>query len=274
MKKVSELKTLGLFVVFVLALFFVGSLVLTAGKGFSDPAFLNKYLTYFTFGIVGLAVISVAIFYNRLVKPIFVVPLNNPDDSVFSSVAFLRNPFLLSLTFIVILFIPLYLSASGGVFFSSIPQQVSEFGNVFGDSVLPGLNENLLMMTFIILVLSAGSFFFLNRLKSRSGFGLFKFLIFPLLMGGIWTVFHNLVYGSNEGALISTFVFGFVGGFLTVVFMSFYPWFILHVLSNFMVSIRDRGYFGNDVFILFLWFLWIVCVFLLLIFVFRKKKVK
>ena len=92
---------------------------------------------------------------------------------------------------------------------------VSEFGNVFGYSVLPGVNEILLFFVFIIGVLSAGYYFFVSRLKSKSGFNVFKFVFFPILMGAIWLLFHNLVYSGNDVASFSTFVFGVVGPIVT-----------------------------------------------------------
>ena len=75
-------------------------------------------------------------------------------------------------------------------------------------------------------------------------------LVIPLISAFGWMVFHNLVYGADEVAGVFTFLFGFVGTFLSTSSMSFIPWSVLHFLTNFVISAKKQGLFASDFFLL------------------------
>ena len=70
-----------------------------------------------------------------------------------------------------------------------------------------------------------------------------------IIVGFVWMLFHRLVYGGNDPASAFTFLFGFLGAFLTLLTMSFITWFVFHFVSNFWLSVRTRGYYSSDLFL-------------------------
>jgi hypothetical protein len=253
---------------------FIASMALTSGRGFEDTLFLQKFLVYFIFGLIGVLATFGLIFYakfNR--KRGFQVPLHEPELSIFGSKSVFSNPLFLALIVFVIFFPVAFLAGTRNTFFSAIPlasQQVQVWANVVGDSLLPAFNENSLMLIPLIIMI-----WFFNRKKS--GLNPFvRFIVIPVVFAGLWLLFHNLVYSGNDVASWATWLFGFVGAELTMIFYSSIPFAILHFTTNFVLSLKERGLYSNDLFLFELWAVYVIIV----IFVFwlgfriRKKRLK
>ena len=56
-------------------------------------------------------------------------------------------------------------------------------------------------------------------------------VVIPAIVG-FWTLLHLAVYGANDTQILGTAFFGFVGAISYVVFGTFIPWYIFHVINN------------------------------------------
>jgi len=74
--------------------------------------------------------------------------------------------------------------------------------------------------------------------------------IISLLMGGGWMGFHRIVYGNDEASLFATFIFGFMGAFLTILFGTIFIWYIWHFWNNFFVKIRELVTINEDIIVI------------------------
>jgi hypothetical protein len=92
-------------------------------------------------------------------------------------------------------------------------------------------------------------------------------------MGLLWMLFHTKVYGNDDAALLSTFGFGTVGFFVSLVTMSFIPFVLMHFITNFMLALKKYGLMSNDgigVAVVFAELIFIAVFFLL----YRNEKAK
>lgn len=240
------------FIGIVIFLEFLGAIALTVGKGFEDASFTNRFLVYLAFIIIGVGGILFSQYKNKISrKRIFLIPLHEPEESLFlGQFKVFKNPVLLLFVGLIV-FIPIFFVSAkyANAFFSGIPfkpQQISLFSNLFGDSIFPAISENNLMYVPIILLLSLNYFLF-YRLKIVYWFN--NIFSIPLIMAFLWKAFHNVVYGSSDPASTYTFVFGYIGILLTLVTMSAILWFVMHLLADFFLSAKVAGILSTDVFI-------------------------
>ena len=219
---------------------------LTIGRGVEELSFVKQFSLYLIIGIVGVLFIFLVDLFNfftrkRNLKAI----LHDPEDSLFASVKFrvVFNPVLLALGSLL-LFLPLtYFSARfKNVFFTAIPQQISEFSKVWADAMFPAICETLLFA----VPYSLAVFWAERNIRNRVLYWFVTLLVFPLVFGLLWMFFHNAVYGSDDVALLATFVFGFVGTLLTMATRSLIPFAVVHFVSNLMLSLKRHGLFAND----------------------------
>jgi hypothetical protein len=85
--------------------------------------------------------------------------------------------------------------------------------------------------------------------------------------------FHNAVYGSDDVALLSTFIFGYVGALVTLATMTLIPFGVIHFLSNLMLSLKKHGAFANDFTGIILGVIWFLAV-VLFVYVYKLDKKK
>lgn len=242
-------KVVFLISIFLLALMVVSGYALTAGRGLDDNTFVLRFTIYSILGGSGILFLFIVNLYNfingtRLIKTI----VHDPEEGILGSLKTVRNPWLLLLMTMIIFTVPLYfLGKFSNTFFSAVPfhvQQITTFSNIWADSVFPALAENLFIFIPLCLVYTWN--FKRNYRKNRTGFYAINLLLIPILFAFAWEFFHWKVYGSNEVALLSTFIFGFVGVLATMTTVSFIPWATLHFLTNFMLSLRKYGLMSSD----------------------------
>lgn len=258
----------------IVVLFMVGAgFVLTTGGGVSNPAFKERFLLYSIMGGLGFAFIFGVDLFNfvtgtRVLKTI----VHEPEESVVGGFRVIRSPLLLFLLSVII-FLPLTLifasvsntffssspfvsqsfltsaSASVGGFFASLMSTVSDAG-------FPALAENL--FAFVLLSL-AYTFVYKKFYRQNSGVHfLITLLVFPILFGFMWMLYHNSAYGTNDIFLRSTLFFGILGIFFTMFTMSFIVWAVMHFLTNFMIVLRNYGYLANEGWIVGLILVWVL----------------
>lgn len=268
--KNKDITRLLYFVAIVIFLSFIGALALTVGRGLDSVEFFTRFQIYLLFGVIGISGIIVATFFARSLS-FLVVPLHNPESSLFGDLRVFRDPVLLTLA-CFILFFPLFFYAGAKqVFFSSIPQQISAFSNVLSDSLFPALYENLLMFIPIIVGVGLLGFYFKKRSYNPVLYYFGLYVVLPVLMGFLWMAFHNLVYSGSESSQLFTFLFGLFGTLITLLSMSFVPWFVLHFCTNFVLSVKTRGLLSSDLFLAELWGVYILVV-LLFFYLWGKRK--
>ena len=123
--------------------------------------------------------------------------------------------------------------------FVGIPQmpfQVTPFGEVFFSAEPPAFAETTMMLFVFSLIMGLNAWI---SSKFRLGkIGYFSMgVVACLIVGGLWTGFHSIVYGSSESALWATFIFGTGGALLTLLSGSFIPWYAWHFWNNIFVKL-------------------------------------
>ena len=270
--KTSFIVTISFIAVMVIAAF-----ALTAGKGLDDPNFVSRFILYAILGTVGIAyVILVALYNVSAKKRVLKVIIHDPEESIIGKFKVVRNPLLLGLVTLDIFTIPLFYAGKySNTFFSGISftrQQITTFSNLWANSAFP-LNENWLFLVPISLLYTWN--WKANRKSNIVLFWAINLIGIPVLMAVGWMLFHNAVYGSDEAALLSTFIFGGISVMLTMLTVSVIPWLILHFLTDFMLALKKFGLMSSDT-IAFAVFAFEILFIILTIIVWRwdKKKAK
>jgi len=244
----KDYKTVFVMTIFLLAFMVISGFLLTAGRGLDDNTFVLRFIIYSILGGTGLLFMFVVSLYNyinhtRTLKTI----VHDPEEGILKIKA-VYNPVLLFLMTLILFTLPLFfLGKFSNTFLSGVPfkvQQITTFANIWADSVFPALAENLFI--FILLALVYTWNFKKNYKRNGVMFYSINLIFLPLLFAFLWMFFHLKVYGSNEIALLSTFVFGFIGILLTMSTMSFIPFAVLHFLTNFMLSIKRYNLMSSD----------------------------
>jgi len=78
-----------------------------------------------------------------------------------------------------------------------------------------------------------------------AGFFIIGFLLVVPIISFTWAGIHGLVYSSSEIKLFATFLFGFFGAALTLLFASFIPWLVWHFFNNFFIKLKDAAIYTN-----------------------------
>jgi len=262
----------------VIAIFgIIAGFMLTTGKGIDDPTFVTRFLIYAVLGGGGLIFLfgvqlSNFITGERRLRAI----IHDPEDGLLGQLKIVSKPVLLLLTSFA-LFLPamLWLAKFSNTFLSAIPfrsQQITVFANVYADSVFPALAENL----FIFIPLSLIYTWNYKTFKKSNSvfFWTINLLVIPLLFATLWRFFHMAVYGSSEVALLSTFIFGFLGILMTMVTMSFIPFAVFHFCTNLVLSLKYNQLLSSDKILwsfILIEIALLVSIWLLATFVFKKK---
>ena len=206
--KSDGLKTLYFIIVLAFIVFIVGGFLGTAGKGFSDADFKERYSLYFIFGLSSLLIFGLIALTNFISgKELIFLPVHDPEDSlVGDSSLWVRSPILFSLVSLVLAFVfAFYFAFFKNTFFSSVPQSISSVSTVWSQSILP-LVENPFFFVLVPLIL----LFFNRRFFFKSNRALYwgvNLVVIPLVSAFMWVIFHNLVYAGSESAQLSTFIF-------------------------------------------------------------------
>jgi len=225
----------------------VGGFLGTGGRAFSDPSFLERYTIYMILGAVGLGIFGVLALVNFVNgREVVFVPIHDPEDSLFGDrFLFFRSPVLFALVSILFsLAYAFYFAFVKGTFFSVVPQSVANVSTVWSQAIFP-LVENVFFFAILPLILLniVRKLFFVSNRPVYWGFVL---VVIPLLSGFGWSLFHNLVYGAQESAKVSTFVFGVLWVFLTLLFMSQIISLALHFAVNLALALSSSGELASD----------------------------
>ena len=154
-----------------------------------------------------------------------------------------------------------WLQTGTGFQFVGTPQlaQVTPVSEVLLTSEPASFAETNLMILVLSIIMSELAWGISKIGGGKVGYFLIGSLIVPLIIAFLWAGFHRIVYGNNEAALATTFLFGLIGSFLTVAFGSFIPWYTWHFFNNAFVALASVSLFREDLLLVFA-ILWIIAL--------------
>ena len=155
---------------------------------------------------------------------------------------FLMNPLRLIMIFLVLGIIIGMLGAVTNTFLSKFPsvqQQFTETGKIISVAEPSAGSENIFFIWILLAIPFNLILWGVKKLRlPRWAYWLFLILFIPA--GGLlWAGFHRIVYGALEEKLLSTFIFGSVGTFLTILFGSIFPFWLIHNPNNFFGGFKE-----------------------------------
>lgn len=133
--------------------------------------------------------------------------------------------------------------------FVDIPQsivEVSKTAQVYLTMEPPSFAETMLMLFIFSILMSFNSWFCSKFKLGEFPYYLIGFFV-CVLVGLFWMGFHAIVYGNDEAALAVTFIFGFIGSLLTLLFGTFIPWYMWHLDNNMFAKITEIAIRNEDV---------------------------
>lgn len=152
----------------------------------------------------------------------------------------------------------------------TLENQFSPTDELLYSSLLIPAAENL-GSAFIIAFLIFGIRWLARKNEWDSGsFKILAWVSIPFVTAVYGVLNHLLRYSSSDVALMSVFIFWFVGGLLTITTGSFYSFWVLHICNNLFFSLG--GLFASDNIIIGTVVVEIMLIALFLyLFVFRRK---
>jgi len=155
-------------------------------------------------------------------------------------------------------------------------QQLSTASDVIFGASVPAFSENGVLL-FIFCFLAGINAYVCS--KFRLGLGAFFAITIVIILpicALFWLGFHNIVYGSSDAKRFATFVFAFVGLFITILLASLIPFLVWHFMNNAFIKLAEVVAVKEDIiFIAFL--IWGALLFSYIvaeIFIHRYKKKK
>lgn len=194
--------------------------------------------------------------------PFAVAYLHDPekDGLLYNLFAFMKlklNPMKWSLSMFRTFIIAILVFGSLGVFqvftntqFVALPQSVFNVNN-FYDVLFtvepPAFAETTLAILFFSVLMGLWAYV-TSRFKIPVGvFWVIALLLICPFMGLSWMSFHGLVYGGSSVALFTTFLFGWIGSTITLLFGSFIWWYVWHFMNNLFAKLSQVVQANEDV---------------------------
>lgn len=162
--------------------------------------------------------------------------------------------------------------------FTGIPQlpfQVTETMQILFTAEPPAFAETTLMI-FVFSLLMGLNAYLVSKFKLPTWtYWIIGIMIICPFIGVGWMGFHNIVYGNSEVSLFATFLFGWLGSTITLLFGTFVFWYSWHFWNNVFAKIKEiipqneDVIFVSAIVLIALTFSWVVGEFML-----RKYKKK
>ncbi len=122
-------------------------------------------------------------------------------------------------------------------------QQITPLTKVIFTAEPPATAETGLMLIVLMLLMGINAYFCAKSKMSRNNklivYYMVGLTIVPLLVATGWMSWHSLVYSGSSVGLFASFMFGFIGAFLTVLFSSWIIWYVLHFTQNLFNGIKE-----------------------------------
>jgi len=277
-----------------------------AGRPLQFGDLLTTYMVYYIFilaGLIGLPALKIREMFitkrgehpaNQSKPTLFSVAyLHDPETDgalwhLFESLGLKgnKNPMRWSLSIFRCFVYGTIIFGALGIFqmvsqtaFTSIPQlpfQITPFSEAYFTAEPASFGETTLMILVFSLMMGLVAWFSSKLELGKTGYYLIGIFIVCTLIGIGWMGLHNIVYGESEAKLFTTFIFGSVGAFITLITGTFVFWYIWHFWNNIFVKLGEIATIQEDV-VFFAIIAWVILLALtigieLLIRRYRKKR--
>lgn len=161
-----------------------------------------------------------------------------------------------------------------------LAQQITVGSDIIFGSAIPSIAENGLLLFVFFLLLGIDAYLCAKLIKDKI-LALFIFftiailVISPLMATG-WMSYHSIVYGNSEASLKATWLFGYLGCVMTLLFGIFLFFLLFHFFNNLFIKLVKAIAFKEDIIFItalalgILLFLWITLE--ILLYIRRRKK--
>lgn len=170
-----------------------------------------------------------------------------------------------------------YLSVSG---VPSTPQQISTASDVIFGASVPSFAENGLLLFVFFLLLGVDAYlcsrFIKNDKIALLVFFIIGFLVLSPAMGLFWASLHNIVYGDSDVQWFATFLFGWLGSSITLLFANFIFFLQWHFFNNFFLKLGKLISTHEDL-IFVAWAIWgflFIATFVVEYYLYKRRKKK
>lgn len=148
-----------------------------------------------------------------------------------------------------------------------LPQQFTAVQSIIYSTLLIPAAENL-GAAFVL----AASLLILRFVSKKYNLGKNNFIGFayltPIIVAIFWFAWHVSVYSGSDVNLVTVFIFGLLGGFITLITGSFIPFLIMHMSNNLLFDLGR--FFSNETLIIYSVAL-IVSIFILYILIYKDS---
>jgi hypothetical protein len=218
------------------------------GAGGFDSA---QVLTQFNFYSVGGTFLLITLLFlfgllfwkkgNEYGDSVFYVSQGRyPSLSIFRNFSSIR---LFLLSSIVFGFAGLFMVITGQKTFTGLrilEHQFTPVGSISFSALLIPISENLGAQAVIATAVVLLTIFAVKYDWSKANFRVLVLIGIPLIVATYWILNHLLRYGGSELSLTVVFIFGLIGGLITVLSGSFIPFLMLHVVNNLFFDLRTN----------------------------------
>ena len=141
-----------------------------------------------------------------------------------------------------------------------IPFQMTETMEVLFTAEPPAFAETTMMLFVFSLLMGLVAF-----INSKFKLPIFVFWVIGILIvcpfiGISWMSFHSIVYGNSDASLFATFLFGWIGSTLTLLFGTFILWYSWHFWNNVFAKLNEIVPQNEDVIFISIVFLVILAI--------------
>ena len=130
-----------------------------------------------------------------------------------------------------------------------MPFQVTPLGEVFFSAEPPAFAETTLMILVFSLLMWVNAYICSKLKLGKIGFFTIGLILVCPVIGLGWMGFHAIVYGNSASGLLATFIFGWIGCTLTLLFGTFIVWYVWHFWNNWFYKLSITATANESLFV-------------------------
>jgi len=161
-----------------------------------------------------------------------------------------------------------------------LAQQITVGGDIIFGSAIPSLAENGVLLFVFFLLLGVDAYLCSRFIKDKKlallVFFMVGFLVVSPVLATGWMSYHSWIYSNSSASLQATWIFGYLGSALTLLFGSFVFFLLFHFFNNLFIKLVEVITLKEDIIFItaislgILFLLWITVEYLF--YRHRKKK--
>lgn len=253
----SKIKEIAIVVAFAMVIGGIWiSFLLFVGGGININEYYQKHTFYSSVLLYSAVFLLCFSVLAILTKGKFDVVLHDPEQGILKDFPFLKNPFILTLIALGMGIVIGLFSALKNTFFVGIPPQTmlpelsitnSELLKVFFSSEPAAIAETFLFLCFLSLITTLFNFLIVSKKYNGLSRKVYYILIpfISVIVGLLWVGYHSIAYSGQDAALLSVFIFGFIGALVTLYTQTFLIWWAIHNTANAFVKLNEL--FSDDI---------------------------